>query len=92
MRSVWQIEFSDTARKQIAKLDRSVAAEILCYLRDRIATSEDPKRFGETLPKDLVRFWKYRIGTCRLICDIQESKMVVLVLRFEHRSKVYGGR
>lgn len=91
MSSVWQIEFSDTARKQMAKLDRSVAAEILRYLRERIATSQDPRRFGEPLCKDLAGFWRYRVGAYRLICDIQDNKMVVLVLRLGHRSKVYGG-
>lgn len=91
MSSVWQIEFSDTARKQMAKLDRSVAAEILRYLRERIATSQDPRRFGEPLHKDLAGFWRYRVGAYRLICDIQDNKMVVLVLRLGHRSKVYGG-
>jgi len=75
----------------MAKLDRSVAAEILRYLRERIATSQDPRRFGEPLRKDLAGFWRYRVGAYRLICDIQDNKMVVLVLRLGHRSKVYGG-
>ena len=87
----WKIEISDTARKQLLKMDRSVAAEILRYLRSRIATDEDPRRFGEPLRKDLVGFWKYRIGAYRVICDIQEGKALVLVLRVAHRSKVYGG-
>jgi len=87
----WKIEISDTARKQLLKMDRSVAAEILRYLRSRIATDEDPRRFGEPLRKDLVGFWKYRIGAYRVICDIQEGKALVLVLRVAHRSRVYGG-
>jgi len=85
---VWKIEFSDTARKQMAKLDRHVAAEIIRYLRERIATEEDPKRFGEPLRRELVGFWKYRVGAHRLICDIQEEKLLVLVLRVGHRSKI----
>ena len=87
----WKIEFSDTARKQLLKMDRPVAAEILRYLRGRLATDEDPRRFGEPLRKDLMGFWKYRIGAYRIICDIQEGKAIVLVLRVAHRKKVYGG-
>ena len=87
----WKIEISDTARKQLLKMDRSVAAEILRYLRSRIATDEDPRRFGEPLRKDLIGFWKYRIGAYRVICNIQEGKALVLVLRVAHRSRVYGG-
>ena len=87
----WQIEFSDTARRQMTKLDPQVATEIIRYLQERIATDEDPKRFGEPLRRDLVGFWKYRVGAYRLICDIQEEKVLVLVLRVGHRSKIYGG-
>jgi len=45
----WRIEISDTAKKQLAKLDRQVQAEILRYLRERIATGEAPRRYGEPL-------------------------------------------
>ena len=72
-------------------MDRPVAAEILRYLRGRLATDEDPRRFGEPLRKDLMGFWKYRIGAYRIICDIQEGKAIVLVLRVAQRKKVYGG-
>jgi len=75
----------------MTKLDPQVATEIIRYLQERIATDEDPKRFGEPLRRDLVGFWKYRVGAYRLICDIQEEKVLVLVLRVGHRSKIYGG-
>jgi len=65
----------------MGKLDRQVAAEIIRYLRERISTDEDPKRFGEPLRYNLIGFWKYRVGTYRLICDIQEERFIVLVLQ-----------
>ncbi len=75
----------------MAKLDRQIAAEIIRYLRERISTDEDPKRFGEPLRYNLIGFWKYRVGTYRLICDIQEERFIVLVLQVGHRSKIYAG-
>ncbi len=87
----WRIEVSDTAKKQLAKLDRQRRAEIIRYLRERIATDEDPRRYGEPLCRDLAGRWKYRVGAYRLICDIQEERLVLLVLMVGHRSKVYGG-
>ena len=85
----WRIEVTDTAKKQLAKLDRQVQADIVRYLRERIATDEDPRRFGAPLRRELAGRWKYRVGDYRLICEIQERKILVLVLMVGHRSTVY---
>ena len=87
----WKIEFENAAKKDLKKLDRQAQKNIFQYLRNRIITDEDPRRFGDPLSKNLSGLWKYRIGDYRLICEIQKGKMVVLVLRVGHRSKVYGG-
>ncbi len=88
----WRIEFSDTARKQLAKLDHPVKVAILRYLRERIATDEDPRRFGAPLRRELANRWKFRVGSYRLICDIQDKKSLVLILLIGHRSKIYSNR
>ena len=85
----WRIEITDTAKKQLSKLDRQVQIEILRYLRERIATEEDPRRFGAPLRRERAGRWKYRVGNYRLICEIQEEKILVLVLMVGHRSKIY---
>ena len=89
---VWRIEITDTARKQLAKLDHQVQSEIVHYLRERIGTDEDPRRYGAPLRKELAGRWKYRVGGYRLICEIQDEKVLVLVLMVGHRSKVYDKR
>jgi mRNA interferase RelE/StbE len=87
----WRIEITETAKKQLTKLDQAAQREILRYLRDKIATDEDPRRYGAPLRRELAGRWKYRVGAYRLICDIQDTKILVLVLMIGHRSKVYGG-
>ena len=87
----WRVEFTETAEKQLSKLDRKAQSDIFRYLEKRIATGEDPRRLGDPLRKDLSGLWKYRIGDYRVVCDIQDEKVLVLVLRVGHRSKVYGG-
>jgi len=86
---VWQIEITNTAKKQLVKLDRQVQSEILRYLRERICTNEDPRRYGAPLRRELTGRWKYRVGAYRLICEIQDEKILVLVLMVGHRSKIY---
>jgi mRNA interferase RelE/StbE len=85
----WKIEFEQEADRELARIDRQQAKRILKYLFERIATPEDPRRFGEALKFNLSGFWKYRIGNYRVVCDIQDETVTVLVLRVGHRRKVY---
>lgn len=85
----WRIEITETAKKQLAKLDRPVQADIVRYLRERLAGDDDPRRYGAPLRRDLAGRWKYRVGNYRLICEIQDRKILVLVLMVGHRSTVY---
>ena len=85
----YRIEFDPRAEKELEKLDREVARRILRFLRERVATLEDPRSLGEPLRgPELGRFWKYRVGDYRLICHIQDREATVLVLRVGHRRDV----
>jgi mRNA interferase RelE/StbE len=85
----WIVEFDDAARKELRKLDRQAQQEILRYLRERIATDKDPRRFGKALSRELAGLWRYRIQNYRIICNIEDQKLTVLVLRVGHRKDVY---
>ncbi len=87
----WTVEFDSAAAKDLEKIDPQQKRRIIKYLKKNIATKNDPRRFGDPLSRNLTGLWKYRIGDYRVICEIQEEKIVVLVLRVGHRSKVYGG-
>ena len=87
---IWKVEFDDRARKELRKLDLPVQQEILSYLRKRIATKSNPKRFGKPLGADKHGLWRYRVGTYRVICQIQTDKIVVLILRVGHRKNIYN--
>ena len=76
----WTVEFDDRAAKELRRLDRPVQERILQYLRGRIATEEDPVRFGQALRADRKGLWRYRVGSYRLICRIEHKRVVVLVL------------
>ena len=85
----WIVEFDDAARRELRKLDRQAQQEILRYLRERIATDEDPRRFGKALSRELAGLWRYRIQNYRIICNIEDQKLTVLILRVGHRKDVY---
>jgi len=83
----WQIELTRSAEKELAKLDKPVAKRIIRFLRDRVAL--DPRSSGKALKGDHSGLWRYRIGDYRVICDIYEEKISVLVVRIGHRKEVH---
>ncbi len=85
----WTIEYTKTALQQLRKLDKPVAKRILDYMDERIAQAEDPRSFGKALTGPLGAYWRYRIGNYRVVCDIQDQRVVVQVVRIGHRSEVY---
>ncbi|MEX2468849.1 MAG: type II toxin-antitoxin system RelE/ParE family toxin [Pseudohongiellaceae bacterium] len=85
----WNVEFDEAAAKELRKLDRQAQQDILRYFRQRIATDEDPRRFGKPLTSDLAGLWRYRIRDYRVICNIEDEKLLVLVLRVGHRKTIY---
>jgi len=87
---VWRIEFDDAAKKDLSRLDKPVARRITAFLRERVATLENPRTIGEALTGSrLGEFWKYRVGDYRIISRIEDSTLLVLVVKVGNRSKVY---
>lgn len=86
----WRIEFQRAAVKQLGKLTKSDANRIVSFLADRIAEDDNPRRTGAALEgSELGNFWRYRVGDYRIICDIQDHKLVVLVVEIGHRREIY---
>ena len=86
----WRIEFEDAALKELAKLDKPVARRILAFLRQRVAVLDDPRSMGEALKgSKLGEFWKYRVGDYRVIANIEDGALRILVLRVGNRREVY---
>ncbi len=85
----WTIEWDERAIRDARKLDPQARKNIISYLRERINTEEDPRRFGKPLLADLSGLWRYRVGDYRILCRIEDDKVVVLVLAVGHRSKIY---
>ena len=86
---MWTIEYDQKAAEELAKLDRQSARRIKKYLDERIAPCDDPRKFGEGLKANLSGLWRYRVGDFRIIAEIQDRRVVVLVVRIGHRSRVY---
>ena len=86
----WKIEVSPAAERELSKLDAQHAKRILKFLHERLARLDDPRSVGKALQgSHLGEFWRYRVGDYRLICKIEDDRVVVLLLRVGHRKEIY---
>jgi len=85
----WAIEYDPGALKDLKKLDRQIQREILDYMDERVARAKDPRDFGKPLRASRFGLWRYRVRDYRIICELQERRLVVLVVAVGHRSTVY---
>lgn len=86
----WAIDYSETAAKQLRRLDRQAAKRILDFMDARVADREDPRGTGKALTGPLLgTYWRYRVGDYRIICAIQDDILRVLVVEIGDRKEIY---
>ena len=87
---VWIIEYADNTLKQLKKMDRQVARSIFEYLDERVSQLENPRELGKKLAgPQYGAYWRYRVGDIRIICDIKDQKLIILVVEVGHRKEIY---
>lgn len=85
----WTVEYTDAARKQLRKLVRATAQRIYRYLAERVAPLDDPRGPGKALSGPLGELWRYRVGDDRVIAELRDNTLTVLVLHTGHRREIY---
>ena len=87
--SKWQIRFSDEAFKALKKLDNSIVRLIDSWISKHLENCEDPRLYGKPLVANLKGKWRYRIGDYRMLCEIEDNILLVLVIKIGHRRDIY---
>ena len=85
----YKINFSETSLKQLRKLDNLSRKRILNYVSDVLTKIENPRILGKALKGDLKGLWRYRIGNFRIVCQIQDNSLLILILKIAHRKEIY---
>lgn len=86
---MWTVNFSAKAAKLFDKLDKQVQRQLGAEI-DKILSLDDPRQLGKALTGDLSGLWRYRAGDYRIICEIQDNVLMILVVRVAHRKEIYG--
>ncbi|EHU3638369.1 type II toxin-antitoxin system RelE/ParE family toxin [Salmonella enterica] len=85
----WTINYSDRALKSLRKMDKQNARRIVDFMDLRIAVAADPRKSGKPLKGELGEFWRYRVGDYRILCEIRDDELIILVATIGHRREVY---
>ena len=87
---VWIIKYTESSSKQLKKLDKQTALRVLDYMDERVAVLADPRSLGKNLKGPKVgEYWRYRVGDIRVICNIVDGQMAVLVIEIGSHREVY---
>ncbi|MCW6683070.1 type II toxin-antitoxin system RelE/ParE family toxin [Aerococcaceae bacterium NML160702] len=85
----YRLVLSEGARKQIKKLDKHVGLMLANEMKKRLDGLSNPRQHGKALAGDKKGLWRYRVGAYRIICDIQDDKLIILALEVGHRKNIY---
>ena len=85
----YQVVFTEKAKKQLKKLDKHISSLILGWLEKNTQNCENPRIHGKGLVENKSGQWRYRVGDYRIICEIQDNEVIILVLEIGHRKEIY---
>jgi len=85
----YDVEYSKTAMNTIKKMDSSTSNLIRTWIEKNLMNTENPRIKGKALTGDLKGLWRYRVGDYKILAEIQDTKIVILILDIGHRSKIY---
>ncbi|QIX86788.1 type II toxin-antitoxin system RelE family toxin [Campylobacter ureolyticus] len=83
-----KIELNDRAKKDFAKLDKHIQIQIFKKLKF-IENLNNPKDDGKPLAGNLLGLWRYRSGDYRILAQILDDKLIILVVKISHRKNIY---
>ena len=86
---MYRVETTSRFEREFRKLDRYTQKMIAAWIEKNLEGCDDPRVHGKGLTANRSGQWRYRIGDYRLICEIEDNKLVILALTVGHRSEVY---
>lgn len=86
---IYEIKYSDRARKQIKKLDRQTQRIIKAWIDKNLVGTENPRQHGKGLTSNRSGEWRYRVGDYRILAEIRDNEILILILEIGHRKNIY---
>ena len=85
----YSVIISPIAEKDIAKLDKPIKQRVKKYIQEKLEGCENPRKYGSALEGELRTFWRYRVGNYRLVAEIKDDQVIILVVGVDKRNDIY---
>ena len=85
----YEVRFTEHADRDLRRLDRPQRAQVMAWIGRNLVGCEDPRRSGRALAGDLAGLWRYRVGEYRIVAEIHDGELVIVVIEVGHRRNVY---
>ncbi len=85
----YTVDYDKKAYKQLRKMDTSESEKIYDWIDENLEGCENPRAYGKPLKGNRKGYWRYRVGDYRIIADIQDNKVLILVTEVGHRREIY---
>ena len=85
----YSVSISKPALKALKKMDQSNARAILSWIKKNLEGTDNPYKQGKQLKGNLSKFWRYRVGDYRILCEIKDGELIIIVVTVGHRREIY---
>ena len=86
----YKVVYEKRAIKSLSKIDKGQQALIISWIEKNLVDTEDPKKHGKSLKGNLKEYWRYRIGNYRVLADIDDKYIKIIIFSIGHRKEVYN--
>ena len=87
---IYKVRFTERAKKDLKKLDKHTASLILGWIRKNLENCENPRLHGKGLTANKSGMWRYRVGDWRILAEIEDGTITILILNIGHRRDIYN--
>ena len=86
---IYQIVTTDKFDKSFKKLDKQTQKIIKAWIEKNLMGCENPRLHGKWLTADKSGQWRYRVGDYRILAEIRDNELVLVLVEAGHRSRIY---
>ena len=85
----YHIVYTKKAIKSLKKVDKAQQRLIIAWIEKNLMNAEDPRALGKSLKGNLKAYWRYRVGNYRILADIDDADIKIIVFNIGHRKDIY---
>ena len=86
---IYELKYEARAVKQIKKLDPATRILIKSWIEKNLLNTDNPRQHGKGLTGKLGQYWRYRVGDYRILAEINDAEIIIIIVEVGHRRDIY---